>query len=87
MNDAEIKKVILSLLQTIAPDSDPEKLNDNDDIRKETGIDSFDTLQFITGIYKKLGVNIPEEDYGKITTLTKLIEYIKSSGNLPAKLN
>jgi protein involved in sex pheromone biosynthesis len=32
-------------------------------------IDSFDALQFIVALDEKLGIEIPEQDYGKTNTL------------------
>jgi len=76
MKEEDIKETILNLLKKIAPDSKPEMLRPEDDIRRTLDIDSFDFLQFIVAIDKALGINIPEEDYGKVSTLKSLIEYI-----------
>jgi acyl carrier protein len=38
--------------------------------------DSFDYLQFIVALDEKPGIETPEEDYGKITTLTGLLTYL-----------
>ena len=79
MNDQEVKATIFKLLHKIAPDIDPEELEMNDNIREVFGIDSFDFLQFIIGLDENFGVTTPEDDYGKITTLSALISYIKSA--------
>lgn len=79
MKDGKLKATILQLLRKIAPDIDPGELEMDDNIRDVFGIDSFDFLQFIIGLDEELGITTPEEDYGKITTLNKLIAYIKSS--------
>ena len=78
MNDQEVKATIFGLLRKIAPDIDPTALKMNDNIREVFGIDSFDFLQFIIGLDEELGIKIPEEDYGKITSLNALVTYIKS---------
>lgn len=76
MNNNEITKIILDLLKQIAPDTEPSALQPDDDIRHSLGIDSFDFLRFIIGLEKKLGVNTPESDYGKVTTLRNLLDYL-----------
>ena len=78
MNDKEITAVIIKLLLKIAPDIDPEELEMDDNIREVFGIDSFDFLQFIIALDKEFGLQTPEEDYGKITSLNTLINYIKT---------
>ena len=77
MNDKEIKTTLLKLLQKIAPEIEPDLLDDDEDIRETYGIDSYDFLQFIVGLDDAYGIETPEEDYGKISTLRALIDYIK----------
>lgn len=76
MKEEEISQVILNLLKTIAPDTEPRQLKADDNIRRTLGIDSFDYLQFIIGLDKALGIQTAEEDYGKIETLRTLLDYI-----------
>lgn len=76
MTEQQITQTILELLKKIAPDSEPNKLKPDDDIRHTLEIDSFDALRFIVELDEKLGVETPEEDYGKIATLKSLIDYI-----------
>ena len=76
MNEDEIKKLVFQLLKKIAPDTEPSTLKPDENIRDTLDIDSFDSLQFLVSLDEKLGIEIPEEDYGKITTLKTLINYI-----------
>lgn len=76
MTEDEIKKILFQLLKNIAPDTEPEKLKPTDNIRQTLMIDSFDYLQFIVGMDESLGIQTPEEDYGKIQTLQELMKYI-----------
>lgn len=76
MNEQEIKKTIFQLLKQIAPDTEPETLQPDENIRATLDIDSFDTLQFLVSLNEKMKIEIPEEDYGKIATLKTLVDYI-----------
>ena len=76
MTEQDIKTTIFQLLQKIAPDTEPEKLKPGDDIRHTLEIDSFDALRFVVSLDEHFDFEIPEEDYGKISTLQKLISYI-----------
>lgn len=76
MNEDEIKGMIVRLLKNIAPDTEPERLKPDDNIRQTLGIDSFDYLRFIVGLDEQLHIQTPEEDYGKIITLKTLIPYL-----------
>ena len=76
MNEAGIKQTIVESLKQIAPDTEPEKLQPDDNIRTTLEIDSFDYLQFIVAVDEKFGIDTPEEDYGKIGTLRSLTDYL-----------
>jgi len=76
MTDAEIKAAILDALAQIAPESDPAELSPNENIRRALDIDSFDFLNFLIGLHEKLGVDIPEADYGKLNTLDEMVAYL-----------
>jgi acyl carrier protein len=76
MSDAEIKAAILDGLAHIAPESDPSELSPNENIRRALDIDSFDFLNFLIGLHEKLGVDIPEADYGKLNTLDEMVAYL-----------
>jgi len=78
MNETEIKAIIIQLLKQIAPDTEPSTLQSGDNIRDVLGIDSFDALQFLVALDEKLGIDIPEADYGKTATLDSLVGYIQT---------
>ncbi len=81
MTETEIKQIIFQLLKQIAPDTEPEQLQAEDNIRQKLDIDSFDSLRFIVELDEKLGVETPEQDYGKIATLKGLVNYIMVKKN------
>jgi acyl carrier protein len=78
MTPEEIKQKLLQQLKGIAPDTDPEQLQPDDNIRQTLGIDSFDYLQFMVALDEQFGIQTPEEDYGKIQTLRELTEYVEA---------
>jgi acyl carrier protein len=77
MNEQDIKQTIFQLLKRIAPETEPSQLKPDENIRETLNIDSFDALQFIVALDEKLGIEIPEEDYGKTTTLKTLLSYLQ----------
>lgn len=76
MTESEIKEAIFAGLRQIAPEADPAALRPDQKIRETLDIDSFDFLNFLIGLHKRLGVDIPESDYGKLTTLEEMIRYL-----------
>lgn len=81
MNPEILHQTIVVLLQQIAPDTEPATLKLEENIRETLNIDSFDFLQFVIALHEKTGVEIPEEDYGKINTIQNAIEYIQNKSH------
>ena len=77
MTSEEIQSAIFELLKKTAPETDPRGLKPDENIRENLNIDSFDALRFLVALHEKLGIDIPEEDYGKTTTLGSLTDYLE----------
>jgi acyl carrier protein len=78
MSEDDIKAAIFAGLRKIAPEADPAKLSPTDKVREVLDIDSFDFLNFLIGLHEKLHVEIPEADYGKLTTLAEMVGYLRT---------
>ena len=76
MTSDEIRAILLKCLTDVAPDIADEEFEDDADLRDELDLDSMDILRWIQGIHKALGVEIPEEDYGKIASFKDAISYV-----------
>lgn len=76
MTEAEIRETVFAILRRAAPESDPEQVRPEENLREALDIDSFDFLNVIIELHKRLGVEIPEADYGQLTTLAGLIRYL-----------
>lgn len=76
MSDAETIARLRTILGEIAPDLDVAAVGPEDDLRNDIGLDSMDFLNFVIAAHKQLGVDVPEADYGKITSLSKFARYI-----------
>jgi acyl carrier protein len=76
MNESDLKNVILEELARVAPGSDPYDLDLDENVREGLDIDSFDHLNFLIGLHDRLGVDIPEKDYGKLNTVNEILQYL-----------
>jgi acyl carrier protein len=79
MSEDDIKAAIFAGLRKIAPEADPSELRTTDKVREVLDIDSFDFLNFLIGLHEKLHVEIPEADYGKLTTLGEMVAYLSAN--------
>lgn len=76
MNENEIRNAVFAALRKIAPEANLDSLGPGENLRESLDIDSFDFLNFLIGLHTQLGVEIPEADYGKLTTLAELSSYL-----------
>jgi acyl carrier protein len=72
----DIRAVVQEELGNIAPEMDVGTIDASADLREALDIDSMDFLNFITAIHRRLGVNVPEVDYPKLTTLDGAVAYL-----------
>jgi acyl carrier protein len=76
MTEDEIRRIIFRGLTQIAPETDPEELSPDENIREALDIDSYDFLMFLIGLNETLGIEIPEADYELLATLNNLVRYL-----------
>jgi acyl carrier protein len=76
ITETQIKAAIARGLAKIAPEADLNTLGPEENVRDALDIDSFDFLNFLIGLHEELGVEIPEADYGKLTTLADMTRYL-----------
>lgn len=79
MTQDEIRGVVLRVLGQIAPEAELSKLKPKLRIRDQLDLDSMDVLNFVIGLHKELGVDIPEADYPKLATLDSCVAYLGAS--------
>lgn len=82
MSQPDIRAVVREELGNIAPEIDLATVSPTADLREALDIDSMDFLNFITAIHHRLGVDVPELDYPKLTTLDGAVKYLESKFQL-----
>jgi acyl carrier protein len=76
VSTVDIRAVVQEELGNIAPEMDVGAIDPSADLREALDIDSMDFLNFITAMHRRLGVNVPEVDYPKLTTLDAAVAYL-----------
>ena len=76
MTEAHVREVIFKVLSRIAPEADPSALDPKANLREAVDIGSFDHLNRLIGLNEEFRVEIPEADYGQLTTLADIIRYL-----------
>jgi acyl carrier protein len=76
MTADELKPVVLRVLAGIAPEMEPASLQPGISFRDQLDLDSMDFLNFVIALHERLGVDIPEADYGQLATLESAAAYL-----------
>jgi len=72
----KVKSIIVEQLGVKAEDITPESSFIND-----LGADSLDTVELVMALEEEFGVEIPDEDAEKISTVGEAIKYIEQKTN------
>jgi len=76
MTGAEIREAIIDILSDITPDDDLSSLQDDVPLREQLDLDSMDFLDIVMELRKRYRVQIPEQDYPQLASMTSTIGYL-----------
>ena len=77
MTPGEIREEILDILSDIAPDEDLSDLQDDVAFRDQLELDSMDFLDIVMELRKRYRVQIPEEDYEQLASMSSTVRYLE----------
>jgi len=74
-----LRATVLETLLDVAPDVNAASLDPGVPFREQFDFDSMDHLNFVIGLHKALGVDVPETDYPQLATLDGCVAYLTRS--------
>lgn len=75
MTRDELKTVVIGCLKSIAPEVEVGELAPAQPLRYQVDLDSVDWMNFLIALHGKLGIDIPDADAARLTTLDALLDY------------
>lgn len=78
MTEQDLSELVKQTLYDVAPELEGEEVMPDETFADQFDIDSMDFLNFVIGLNKSTGVEIPEADYPEIATLSGCVAYLKS---------
>jgi acyl carrier protein len=76
MHATEVRAVVLDVLGEVAPEARAVEIRPEVNFREQFDFDSLDFLNFAIGLHQRLGVEIPEVDYPKLSCLDGCVAYL-----------
>lgn len=76
MTEPQIRAAVLDALRAVAPEADPEALQDDQPFQDQLDIDSMDFLNFVIGVHERTGVDVPDRDSRQMATLDGAVAYL-----------
>jgi acyl carrier protein len=76
VNEDELRQVLLGALTEIAPEVEAEAIDPTTDLDEQLDIDSIDFLNLIVAVNERTGIEVPERDYPKLSTLDGAVAYL-----------
>ncbi len=77
MDRDQIRTAVLACLKTIAPELEESEIRPDRPLRDQVDLDSMDWLNFLVALHQRLGIDIPETDYGKLSTWDAILSYLE----------
>jgi len=74
--EQDLRAVVISVLTDVAPDVDPTAIDPDAELLEQLDIDSMDFLNIVVEINSRTGIEIPERDYPKLSTLNDAVNYL-----------
>ena len=76
MTTEAVRDIVIAALTRVAPEVDPHALRADAPLRDQVDLDSMDFLNLVIALHERLGVDIPEADYGRLSSLQSMVEYL-----------
>ena len=77
MSRDEIKDVLLEIIADIDEEADFVSLDVDAPLRDQLDLDSMDFLDIVMELRKRYKLQIPEDEYPQLATLTSCIDYLE----------
>ena len=84
MNPTDALALLAHLLHGIAPEVDLSEADPRSPLQEALDLDSMDFLNLVTALHEATGVEVPERDYPKLSTVEGFVAYVAASAPSPA---
>jgi acyl carrier protein len=76
VNADDARALLDRLLHRIAPEVDLETIDPHAELQEDLDLDSMDFLNLVTALHDETGIDVPERDYPRISTVEGFVTYL-----------
>ena len=76
MQPTEVRQIVLDIIEDVALDEDLTNLEDDKALRDQLDLDSMDFLDIVMELKKRHKIEVPQEDYPRLASLSSCVEYL-----------
>ena len=76
MTKDAIKKIVLEIIEEIAPDEDLTDVKPDVRLRDQLDLDSMDFLDIVMELRKQHSIEVPEDEYQELASLDSCANYL-----------
>ncbi len=84
MTDAELKRLVLDALASVAPELEEATLAPDRSFREQLDIDSMDFLNYVIALHEALKIDIAETDYPRLASIDGAVAFLSQRLKPPA---
>ena len=77
MEKTEVRQIVLDIIADIALDEDVTGIDDDKALRDQLDLDSMDFLDMVMELKKQHKIEVPQEDYPQLASMSSCVEYLK----------
>lgn len=76
MTKDELRAIVIEEIGNVAPEADPTGLGDGEDLREALDLDSMDIFNLVIALSRRLAIDIPDVDAGRLVMLGSAADYL-----------
>jgi acyl carrier protein len=80
MDRAQALRVLEASLSDVAPEVRLAEVDHDADLLEELDLDSMDFLSLVTDLAERSGLQIPESDYPRLSSVAATVDYLSTEG-------
>ena len=81
MTEAQVKQIVIDIIDEIAPDEDTSNIKPEIPLRDQLDLDSMDFLDIVMELRKQHDIEVPEANYPQLASLDSCAAYLTPKFN------